>query len=153
MQDAELVNAVNAFVGKGKGGGIDWGQVSIQMRVARTPNQCHTRWESVLKHRGKTAQKKSRAWTEQDDIRLAEAVTMYDGVGRGGSVDWSKVASDLNSEHSSYQQRMRWHSVLKSRLHPATASAHCDHSKEKWTTEQVLFASSRTISSIVLNCA
>lgn len=88
-QDEKLVEAVGVYEGQGKGGGVDWSKVSEYLHGERTPNQCHTRWNSVLKHRGLAM--KTSPWTDLEDIKLTEAVGMFDGVGRGGTVDWSKV--------------------------------------------------------------
>jgi hypothetical protein len=88
-QDEKLVEAVGIYEGQGKGGGVDWSKVSEYLHGERTPNQCHTRWNSVLKHRGLAM--KTSPWTDLEDIKLTEAVGMYDGMGRGGTVDWSKV--------------------------------------------------------------
>jgi hypothetical protein len=59
---------------------------------------------------------KTSPWTDLEDIKLTEAVGMFDGVGRGGTVDWSKVSEHMSGDRSSYQHRMRWHSVLKHRV-------------------------------------
>jgi hypothetical protein len=108
------MEAVNIFEGQGKGGEVDWAKVSEYLHGERTPNQCHTRWNSVLKHRGSAV--KSSPWTDLEDIKLTEAVGAYDGLGRGGTVDWSRVSELMGGDRSSYQHRMRWHSVLKHRV-------------------------------------
>jgi hypothetical protein len=38
---------------------------------------------------------KTSPWTDVEDIKLTEAVGMYDGMGRGGTVDWSKVCQKV----------------------------------------------------------
>lgn len=106
------------------------------MQGERTPNQCHTRWNSVLKHRG--CNMKTSAWTDLEDIKLTEAVSMYDGQGRGGTVDWAKVRAHLGNERSSYQHRMRWHSVLKHRVAGAARSpGKKDVVMEPWAEQEV----------------
>jgi hypothetical protein len=131
-----LIEGVGIYEGQGKGGGVDWGKVSEYMLGERTPNQCHTRWNSVLKHRG--CNMKTSAWTDLEDIKLTEAVGMYDGQGRGGTVDWSKVRAHLGNDRSSYQHRMRWHSVLKHRVAGAARSpGKKDVVMEPWAEQEV----------------
>jgi hypothetical protein len=108
------VEGVGIYDGQGKGGGVDWGKVSEYMHGDRTANQCHTRWNSILKHR--TSERKTSAWTEVEDLKLTEAVATYGGQGRGGTVDWVKVRTHLGFERSSYQHRLRWYGLLKHRI-------------------------------------
>eukprot|EP00604_Paraphysomonas_vestita_P000935 CAMPEP_0174819538 /NCGR_PEP_ID=MMETSP1107-20130205/2830_1 /TAXON_ID=36770 /ORGANISM="Paraphysomonas vestita, Strain GFlagA" /LENGTH=1018 /DNA_ID=CAMNT_0016033223 /DNA_START=65 /DNA_END=3121 /DNA_ORIENTATION=+ len=135
-EDDKLIEGVGIYEGQGKGGGVDWGKVSEYMLGERTPNQCHTRWNSVLKHRG--CNMKTSAWTDMEDIKLTEAVGMYDGQGRGGTVDWAKVRAHLGNERSSYQHRMRWHSVLKHRVAGAARTpGKKDVVIEPWADQEV----------------
>lgn len=135
-EDDKLIEGVGIYEGQGKGGGVDWGKVSEYMCGERTPNQCHTRWNSVLKHRG--CNMKTSAWTDMEDIKLTEAVGMYDGQGRGGTVDWAKVRTHLGGERSSYQHRMRWHSVLKHRVAGAARTpGKKDVVMEPWAEQEV----------------
>jgi hypothetical protein len=136
LQDDKLIEGVGIYEGQGKGGGVDWGKVSEYMQGERTPNQCHTRWNSVLKHRG--CNMKTSAWTDMEDVKLTEAVGMYDGQGRGGTVDWAKVRAHLGNERSSYQHRMRWHSVLKHRVAGSARSpGKKDVVMEPWAEQEV----------------
>lgn len=125
------------YEGQGKGGGVDWGKVSEFMRGERTPNQCHTRWNSVLKHKGMNM--KTTPWTDMEDVKLTEAVSMYDGQGRGGTVDWGRVSLHMGGDRSSYQHRMRWHSVLKHRVAgaPSRSSGRKEVVSEPWNETEV----------------
>mmetsp|Transcript_23567 Transcript_23567/g.34569 ORF Transcript_23567/g.34569 Transcript_23567/m.34569 type:complete len:705 (-) Transcript_23567:56-2170(-) len=142
-EDERLIQAVGLYEGQGKGGGVDWRRVSEYCNGERTPNQCHTRWNSVLRHRGEGL--KTTPWTDAEDALLTEAVAMYDGVGRGGTVDWAKVREHVGSDRSTYQHRMRWHSVLKNRVNGSssrgTSNASNTHRKEgcePWTETEIV---------------
>eukprot|EP00604_Paraphysomonas_vestita_P004448 CAMPEP_0174825364 /NCGR_PEP_ID=MMETSP1107-20130205/42680_1 /TAXON_ID=36770 /ORGANISM="Paraphysomonas vestita, Strain GFlagA" /LENGTH=420 /DNA_ID=CAMNT_0016056897 /DNA_START=48 /DNA_END=1311 /DNA_ORIENTATION=+ len=82
---------------------------------------------------------KTTPWTDIEDIKLAEAVGMYDGMGRGGTVDWSKVSEHMGGERSSYQHRMRWHSVLKHRVAGAASrpTGKKDVVVEPWNNREI----------------
>jgi hypothetical protein len=130
-QDEKLIEGVGIYDGQGKGGGVDWAKVSEYMHGDRTANQCHTRWNSILKHR--SSERKTTPWTVLEDVKLTEAVATYCGQGRGGTVDWSKVRSHLGPDRSCYQHRLRWYGMLKPRV-----TGHRDSSPpEPWPEEEI----------------
>lgn len=89
-QDVDLAEAAGKFSGCSQGGKVDWGKVSAHLLSTRTTNQCRARWHSVVKDREDSGGE-SRVWTDTEDVMLVEAVTVFDGVGAGGRVDWSSV--------------------------------------------------------------
>lgn len=84
----------------------------------------------MLKH-GPLANK-TVTWSDADDEKLLEAVHLFRGVGRGGSVDWMKVCEYVGNDRTREQYCGRWNGVLKQResklaarnaAAPASASA------------------------------
>jgi hypothetical protein len=62
-------------------------------------------------HRGRAV--KTGPWVAEEDERLIEAVSLYEGQGRGGAVDWGKVCEYMGGERTYDQCRVRWNGVLK----------------------------------------
>ena len=65
-----------------------WGRVSDELGD-RTYRQCLKRWKQTLQHEG--TQARTCSWSGEEDGRLLEAMTLYNGQGKGGGVDWTKV--------------------------------------------------------------
>lgn len=110
-EDSRLTEAVARH--ERKGGGVYWAKVSEEMGGDRTYQQCLKRWKQVLQHVGSGA--RTCAWTEQEDARLVEAMSLYDGQGKGGGVDWAKVSEYLGGMRAGTQCYKRWHDALKQR--------------------------------------
>lgn len=135
-EDARLAEAVSRH--ERKGGGIFWGKVSEEMGGERTYQQCLKRWKQVLQHVGTGA--RTGAWTDDEDarynishfsyfsFRLVEAMTLYDGQGKGGGVDWTKVSEYLGGQRAPTQCYKRWHDALKQRRKSLLG--------EDWTPEE-----------------
>jgi hypothetical protein len=111
---------------------VDWNTVANAMTDAslpgfntekRTPLQCLHRWreaiDDMMTEAGITNMEdtdgifNNTPWTDEEDHRLMEAVAVYNGHGRGGGVDWSKVCEYLGDNRKYNQCRHRWHNVLK----------------------------------------
>jgi hypothetical protein len=110
-EDSRLTEAVARH--ERKGGGVYWAKVSEEMGGDRTYQQCLKRWKQVLQHVGSGA--RTCAWTEQEDARLVEAMSLFDGQGKGGGVDWAKVSEYLGGMRAGTQCYKRWHDALKQR--------------------------------------
>jgi hypothetical protein len=111
-EDEKLRDAVTTFQGLGLRGGVDWGKVAESLGNGRTSQQYCTRWNRVLKN---NQQVKPLLWTEEDDQKLIEAVHLFRGRGRGGTVDWMKVCDYVGSGRTREQNSGRWNGVLKHR--------------------------------------
>jgi hypothetical protein len=123
-EDARLTEAVSRH--ERKGGGVYWAKVSEEMGGDRTYQQCLKRWKQVLQHVGSGA--RTCAWTDEEDARLVEAMTLYDGQGKGGGVDWNKVSDYLGGARAGSQCYKRWHDALKQRRKSLLG--------EDWTTQE-----------------
>jgi hypothetical protein len=110
--DEKLREAVMVFQGQGLRGGVDWGKVADHLGNLRTPQQFCTRWNRVLKNNQVL---KPLVWTEADDLKLTNAVNLFRGLGRGGTVDWSQVSDYVGSGRTREQNCGRWNGVLKHR--------------------------------------
>lgn len=44
---------------------------------------------------------------------MLEAVTLFDGKGRAGGIDWTRVCAHMGTGRTYGQCRHRWHNVLK----------------------------------------
>ncbi|CAE7570840.1 mybL, partial [Symbiodinium microadriaticum] len=111
-EDAQLREAVQVFEGQGLRGGVDWGKVSAALKGNRTQQQYCTRWNRVLKN-GHV--QKALNWSDAEDQKLVEAVNIYRGSGRGGTVDWVKVCEYMGAERTREQYCGRWNGVMKHR--------------------------------------
>lgn len=72
--------------------GIGWIEIARKVGT-RTAIQCRNRWNQGIQPKIKGL--KIGGWTNEEDKILAQAVKTYDGSGRGGGVDWKKVAQCL----------------------------------------------------------
>lgn len=113
QEDEILRNAVHTYEGQGLRGGVDWGKVADQLGTNRTSQQCCTRWNRVLKN---NHQVRPIVWTENEDQKLLEAVNLFRGAGRGGTIDWGQVSEYLGSGRTREQNCGRWNGVLKYRV-------------------------------------
>ena len=64
MQDEKLLEGMQLYEGQGQRGGVNWVKVSEHMGGARTADQCSTRWNQTLKHRGGSS--KSGEWSAEE---------------------------------------------------------------------------------------
>lgn len=66
-------------------------------------------------HRGPVARAFMRTgqWSADEDDRLIEAVSLFDGQGRGGAIDWGRVCEYMGGDRTYDQCRVRWNGVLK----------------------------------------
>jgi hypothetical protein len=112
-EDERLLEGISHFEGQGLRGAVDWGKVCEYMGGERSAQQCCHRWSGVLKHRGAM---KFSPWAPEEDIRLTEAINLYQNQGLRGGVCWGKVSEYLNHERSCQQCAHRWNRVLKHRL-------------------------------------
>ena len=90
-EDARLLEAIRR--NERKGGGIFWTKVCEEMGGERTYQQCLKRWRQTLQHIGSGA--RIGAWSEQEDALLLEAMSIYEGQGKCGGMDWAKVSAHL----------------------------------------------------------
>lgn len=112
-EDEKLRDAVVIFQGQGLRGGVDWGKVAEHLENARTSQQYCTRWNRVLKNNQQI--NKSLLWTDIEDQKLSEAVNLFRGHGRGGTIDWMQVTDYLQSGRTREQNSGRWNGVVKHR--------------------------------------
>ena len=68
--------------------------------------------DKVLKH---NQAPRPITWSEADDQKLTDAVMLFQGEGRGGTVDWVKVCDYMADGRTREQHSGRWNGVLKHR--------------------------------------
>ena len=98
-EDARLVDAIRR--NERKGGGIFWTKVCEEMGSERTYQQCLKRWRQTLQHLGSGA--RIGAWSDQEDALLLEAMSLYEGQGKCGGMDWTKVSAHLGGVRAATQ--------------------------------------------------
>jgi hypothetical protein len=126
-EDARLIAAIRR--NERKGGGIYWTKVCEEMGGERTHTQCLKRWRQTLQHIGSGA--RIGAWSTHEDGLLLEAMTLYEGQGKGGGIDWTKVSAHLGGIRAPTQCYKRWHDAIKQRRKYTSKSAH-------WSDEEML---------------
>lgn len=112
-EDKKLIEAVKLYQNQGLRGGVSWGRVSEFLNRERSCQQCAHRWNRVLRHRTTPGSLNTSEWTEDEDKRLREAVSIYEGQGLRGGVDWGKVADKMLNSRTPQQYCTRWNRVLK----------------------------------------
>ncbi len=55
----------------------------------------------------------------------------YEGRGKGGNVDWAKVAGEMDGSRTYHQCKQRWNTTLKPKLSGEQQTG-------PWSTEEVL---------------
>lgn len=98
-EDARLIAAIRR--NERKGGGIFWTKVCEEMGGERTHTQCLKRWRQTLQHLGSGA--RIGAWSDQEDALLLEAMSLYEGQGKCGGMDWTKVSAHLGGVRAATQ--------------------------------------------------
>jgi hypothetical protein len=105
-EDIKLKDAVRTH------GGKNWGKIAALV-LSRTETQCSTRWHRVLDRSIDRANVRTGIWTEDDDIKLKDAVQIH------GGKNWGAIAS-LVSCRTRSQCNQRWHRVLDPSIYRAT---------------------------------
>ena len=100
-EDERLREAAQEFYGQGLRGGVDWLKVTERLGGERTPQQYGHRWNRVVKLQGKV--QRNTPWTTEEDERMLELVSVYEGQGLRGAVDWSKVSECMGGSRTPQQ--------------------------------------------------
>jgi hypothetical protein len=97
-EDSKLKDAVQTH------GGKNWGAVAVLV-PGRSETQCRHRWCGILDPNIDRANGRAGIWTEDEDIKLKDAVQMH------GGKNWGAIAS-LVRFRTRTQCMKRWHNVL-----------------------------------------
>jgi hypothetical protein len=97
-EDIKLKNAVQTH------GGKNWAAIAALV-PGRTKSQCHNRWHNALDPRFDRANGRTGTWTEDEDIKLKNAVQTH------GGKNWAAIAA-LVPGRTKNQCHERWHRVL-----------------------------------------
>jgi hypothetical protein len=115
-EDIKLKDAVQTH------GGKNWVAIAA-MVPCRAQKQCRSRWHDVLKQKMDRANGRTGKWTEDEDIKLKDAVQLH------GGKDWAAITA-LVPGRTKKQCSRRWDDVLN----PSIAlTAGCTG---KWTTDE-----------------
>jgi hypothetical protein len=104
-EDIKLKDAVQMYSGK------NWGAIAALV-PGRTKNQCHNRWRHFLDPSIDGANGRTGKWSEDEDIKLKDAVQTH------GGKYWGAIAA-LVPGRSEKQCWNRWHYFLKPNIDKA----------------------------------
>lgn len=110
--DAKLEALVKQMTAAGH---VDWEKISQEFAGNWSSKQCLLRWNSIVADAGRT-DAKCGPWSPEEDYLLAEAVGIFEGKGRGGSIDWNAVSKYMGGRRSSQLCRNRWMGILVPRM-------------------------------------
>jgi hypothetical protein len=103
-------------------GGKNW--IAIAALVpGRTREQCHSRWHKILDPRINPANRRTGEWSEDEDIKLKNAVEKHAGK------DWAAIAALVPGRIGS-QCYHRWQKVLDARVDRTPGRS------GKWTSDE-----------------
>eukprot|EP00602_Paraphysomonas_sp_CaronLab_P013810 CAMPEP_0185042118 /NCGR_PEP_ID=MMETSP1103-20130426/42160_1 /TAXON_ID=36769 /ORGANISM="Paraphysomonas bandaiensis, Strain Caron Lab Isolate" /LENGTH=388 /DNA_ID=CAMNT_0027582127 /DNA_START=177 /DNA_END=1343 /DNA_ORIENTATION=- len=115
-EDDLLIEAMGMYCKPGQGPGSrgcpDWSSIAQHMQGRRTKKQCSHRWDTLKHKRGGV---KATPWTQEEDEALRVGVGLFEGQGKGGRVNWGKVAEHMSFTRSPQQCSHRWNNILKHR--------------------------------------
>jgi antitoxin (DNA-binding transcriptional repressor) of toxin-antitoxin stability system len=100
-------------------GGKDWAVIAALV-PGRAKRQCRDRWRDVLHPNIDLANERTGKWSEDEDIKLKDAVQTH------GRKNWGAIAA-LVPGRTNNQCRNRWHHFLDPSIDPTTVRA------GKWT--------------------
>jgi hypothetical protein len=114
IEDSKLTDAVQTH------GDKDWVAIAALV-LGRTRNQCYQRWHDVLEPTTGRASGRKGKWTEDEDIKLKDAVQTH------GDKDWLAI-SLLVPGRTKKQCYQRWHDALEPKFSRASGCI-----EGKWT--------------------
>jgi hypothetical protein len=120
-EDIKLMNAAQTH------GGKDWAATAALV-PGRTINQCRNRWHSALDPSIDRATGRRGTWTEDEDIKLKNAVQTHSGK------DWAAIAA-LVPGRTRIQCHYRWHSALDPSIDQMTGRGDAGKWKEDEDTK------------------